>query len=62
MTMRAGELVVDNFAGGGALRGVVSRWTRLKGGGVSVVLTFAPVEAQNAFSVVPGQVVEVVRL
>jgi len=48
-------------AGDGGLRGAVSRWTRLKGGKVSVVVVFAPVEAENAFDLLPGTVVEFLR-
>lgn len=47
-------------AGDGALRGAVSRVSLLKGGEVSIVLRFAAMDRENALSVVPGAVVEVV--
>lgn len=46
--------------GDGALRGAVSRVSLLKGGEVSIVLRFAAIDRQNALSLAPGAVVEVV--
>lgn len=46
-------------AGDGALRAPVKAVKRLKDGSVSVTLRFAPEDAQNAFALMPGQVIEV---
>lgn len=54
----------DHYAanlGDGALRGAVSRVSLLKGGKVSVVLTFLPIDRDNALQVMPGSMVEVLR-
>ncbi len=46
--------------GDGGLRGTITAVRRLKGGGVSVTTRLPPESAQNAFRLIPGQVVEVV--
>lgn len=47
--------------GDGGLRGVVSRVSKTKRGGVSVVIRFSAIEADNALSLDPGTLIEVVK-
>jgi len=46
--------------GDGALRGRVSSVRRLRHGEVSVIVRFAPGDADNALRMCPGRIVEVV--
>lgn len=45
----------------GGLRGVVSSVRKMRGGVVSVVLRFSPVEAHDALNVDVGTVLEVIK-
>ncbi len=47
--------------GDGGLRAPVRSVKRLANGGVSITLRFTPNDAPNAFQLVPGAIVEVVK-
>lgn len=46
--------------GDGALRAPISRITPLKGGEVNVILRFAAIDRENALSMLPGRLLEII--
>lgn len=47
--------------GDGGLRGIASSVRKLRRGGVSVVVRFDPISADNALQIEPGQLLEVIK-